>query len=306
MAFTRVQGKSARGSSNGNTVSVTFNSTPTAGNLIIVQAIGSRVSGSFTFTVSDNKGNTYNQAALSALNDRGRSGIFYAYNIASSATFTVTCKDTDFPATTPANTIEIAISEWSGFGASDPVALNTTGTGSGTSVSTGTTAAAPENNCVIAAVFTSRNDGGSSTVDAETPAWTQEFEDLADFPSGEADTRIVTAGGTQSCHWTTSSSVNWSAALAVFVEAAPHPPIRATQIVQGVSSINPPTPVRATQIVQGLSTTYPAKIRVTQVVQTIVAIIPPGEEPPVDIPVISQTAWRLYRIDLKSRHEERA
>jgi hypothetical protein len=115
MGIAFVQGKKNQ-SGWANSLAATFDSTPGAGTLIVVFAAGSNTA---TLSCADNKGNTYASAV-----GGGASAIFYAYNVTSSATFTVTVSASAY------GSMDIYLMEWSGFGTSDPKDQTGSGTGS--------------------------------------------------------------------------------------------------------------------------------------------------------------------------------
>lgn len=127
-----VQGKGGLGTI--NAASVTFDSTPTAGNVIVVGFASYQLVSQGD--VTDNKGNVYN---LIVKDDAPYSSIFVASNIVSSPTFTVTVSHaSSYPA--------IACSEWSGVNNSSPVS------GSGSNYVSSATPSCPSLNVVGASV----------------------------------------------------------------------------------------------------------------------------------------------------------
>jgi hypothetical protein len=97
-------------------VGVTFDSTPTAGRLIVVQ-IHWFTSGGTISGVADGAGNTYVAAGAPVVGADGRSSqIWYAYNVAVVASHTVTATQTG------TGWLYVHASEWSGLsGTNDPL-----------------------------------------------------------------------------------------------------------------------------------------------------------------------------------------
>ena len=91
---------------------------------------------------------------------------------------------------------------------------------SGTTASTGTSAASTVDDLfTVAAVTTSNALVGSITVASVSPPWVQVFEELpATYVMGEADMRTLAAqtGITQSASWTLGTASRWAAVLAAF------------------------------------------------------------------------------------------
>lgn len=217
-----VQTKATNPVDNADSSAATFVSTPTAGNLIVVTVFGWRTPGAGGFrmasnAVTDNKGNTYTQAVQSALdptNSNVSTSIFYAYNITSSATFTITVDPTGV-----GNYFSWAASEVSGATTGDPLDKTTSNTGTNaTAPSTGSTTATSQANEIVFAVHVNDVTQTSITVDTFSPVFTELMENLdaANHIPGESDYRVISASGTQSCSWTLASASPWSASIATF------------------------------------------------------------------------------------------
>lgn len=205
---------------NADNSAASFTSTPTVGNMIVVCVFGWRVPGGFdmpTNGVTDNQGNTYTRAVQSSLmptaND-GSASIFYAYNVASSGTFTITVDPTG-----TGNYFSWSATEVAGAArSSDPKDQTTSSTGSTNTPSTGTTSATAQNNEIVFINLTT-NQTGSPAVESVTPAWNEIFEQtdpINHFP-GEVDYRVISSSGTQSGSWTIGNTgPRWAAAIATF------------------------------------------------------------------------------------------
>lgn len=224
MALAYVQGK--MGQANGVTsVAITFNTTPGAGSLIVA-GFYAVASGSPTFaaTCADNKGNTYTDAdqfTSGAGGDRVGIGGFYAMNVSSSATFTVTISNL------PSGAVTAFIAEVSGAhltAALDvAIAQDEASTLNPTTASTGVLAQAAEIVFALTGTYPSFQSGGIMT--CNTSGYTQIFEHVAPntntYGVGEADYRIVAATTAQQVDWTTDYSSNdFGTLIMAFKEAA--------------------------------------------------------------------------------------
>jgi len=189
-------------SSTGSIV-LTFSATPIPGALITVPFSTYRNGNTQTVTsvVDNQSGNTYKLAKATGDSNGNNSFIYYAYNVNSSGTFTVTV-------TMSLGNTQImgTATEWSGFGAADPIV----GSGSAISVNpptctTGATGISPV--AVVACMTTFRLNFNLTaiTVDASSPAWTQEYQQLSNTIFTlvcESDSRVVSSSGTEAVTWT--------------------------------------------------------------------------------------------------------
>lgn len=208
---------------NADSDSGTFGSTPAAGNLIVI-CVGGWNGAGFdmpTGGVTDNKGNSYGRAIQAALEPggAGRCAIFYAYNIASSATFTPVVN----PTGASGNYFTWSATEVAGAMTTDPLDKTASSTSSTTTATTGTTATLSQAAEIVFAVMNVANAHSFITVESVSPSWTELYEELDNnnhWPT-EADQRIVAATTAQSCSWTIGAGANGtsSACLATFMEA---------------------------------------------------------------------------------------
>lgn len=213
MALTRVQATGKVVADSVASIALTFSTLPTVGNGLVVLVTG--YNGTYlTTSCSDNRSNTYQRATTLSLGPVSVA-IYSCASVATSvAPFTVTV------AAGTAYYVATAI-EVSGVGSG--LVLDQTATasaGASTSASTGTTPALTAAEELVVSVCSLGNTVASLTVDAVSPAWTQEAEELnfSLHAVGESDSRIVTSaiGTTQSCGWTLASSVGWAGTIATF------------------------------------------------------------------------------------------
>lgn len=210
-----------------DSVTGSFPSTPTAGNTIIIQA--SWIGGGGTdvdLTITDDQGTiTWGAAVTSPHNNGARTKIGYAYNIpAQGANPTITLARATVPATVH---IQWSAEEWSGFANQDP--LDHVASNTGSNVSTGTTtatAALSRPDALVVAVVQQDIVATSITVQTLEPPWVELWDgSLAGISGrGEADRRVVTAGGAQTGQWTFGVNTIYSASIAAFVNGPPRGP----------------------------------------------------------------------------------
>jgi hypothetical protein len=190
--------------------STTFASTPTAGNLVVV-ACTAISGGTFgTSAVTDNKGNTYTRINTATVLDN-TVAVFYAKNISSSATFTVTCDANinDYTA--------IAIHEYSGADITTPADQTNTGTGTSTAVATANVTTATSNQLYFGAMVY-EDDATRTITPGSGYTERQESESSASATIGTEDK--TAAAGTHSATWTLGTSGSWAAVIATFKPAA--------------------------------------------------------------------------------------
>ena len=227
MAFTRVQGTGKVRGSGVTTLALTFASPPTVGNGIIVllsQYGGPAAGGGFPGPCTDNRGHTYTVAIAG---DRGASPvlgvIWYLGKVtATGAPFTITL--------TPGVAAWMAASavEVSGVGGGLAVDQTKNAIYSGVNdIDTGALAALTAADACLAAVMAKQTNLASITVEALTPAWGQEHEELdnSTYVGGEGDTRILTGtalGATPSAKWNVLNAAGtWQACLVAFKTSTP-------------------------------------------------------------------------------------
>lgn len=211
---------------------MSFPSLPTPGNLILVECEAWNGNDNGDWSVgdcTDNQGSgNYPLAVKSPKNGAARSAIFYLGKVVgSSGTFTITVN----PAPHGGSYIVASASEWSGEHTVDQTASNS---GSSTTPSTGTTGTTTAATEIVAACMSITAGQASITVDSVSPAWTEEFEELSfAYEPGEADSRVVTSTGTQSCGWTCASSAAWTACIATF-KAVASPSVETVAVVDAL------------------------------------------------------------------------
>ena len=215
MALARVQ---ATGKVTGDAVTsinLTFPSPPTVGNAIVV-LVSCRLTVGTTPSAADNQGNSYGVAFSRAAAPKN-AAILYCPKITATGTpFTITLTQGNL-CDWSASAIEV-----SGVGAG-LIVDQTKGadTASGTAHATTATAALTVDEVFLASVLALANVAQASiTVEAVSPVWTEEHEELnaGTLGGGEGDSRIVTGalGTTPSCAWTIATSTSSSAAIVAF------------------------------------------------------------------------------------------
>lgn len=254
MAIARVQASTAVEVFSGGNAVVTFGSPPAAGNLILVGILlrSSTTSPGLT-SVTDNQGNTYHQAIISANANGNKAAIYYAYNIgATVGTFTITVDPSAGNSQTGVRAIE-----YSGFGSADPLVGISSATGISKTPATGSTGAtgAPEVAVMaVTATFSFTFTLTGITVETVVPAWTEEYEivdGVFNHLCGEIDTRIVASSGTESGSWALSvggAGPNWSAAIAAFYASPAIPDTQLTQMGRQVLEFGDTTDCQLTQM----------------------------------------------------------
>ena len=183
-----------------STISATFDSTPVAGNFIVV-SVAKYNNTAAAITASDNKGNTYIssvQRQSTGVNNSGRVAILYANNITSSSTFTVTA--------TAASEVGtrywcLVITEYSGLHPSAPEDVTNSGGGD---VSAGTAAASsgavsPVGNCLYIGVVS--HTDGNITITPTSSGWTQRGEDEDGATNNDINSIDIISSGSQTATW---------------------------------------------------------------------------------------------------------
>lgn len=206
---------------------LSFNAIPSPGNLIVVAIWGWNSSDWSTPSVADNQaagGNSYAKAS-EGKRTGGGSGceIFYAYNINSSGTFTVTVNP---PGTGIYWSFEIY--EIAGATSTDPFDKSSNNNGNSALPDTGSTPTLSQANEFVISVIAHNDCGSSIDVESVSPSWNRgsfSYDAVNDEP-GEIDSRIVSSTSAQICRWTThNGNHSWAACIATFKEAAVIPPI---------------------------------------------------------------------------------
>lgn len=150
----------------GKGMTVTFGSTPTAGNLIVVMvAQNNNVDiSTYTQSVTDNRANTYSMASsIGTASQHGWVWIWYVANCQTGSPFTVTI-DNDGAQ----GDYSVSLSEWSGAATTSPVGA--TNTGSGSSAAATTNAMNPARESVYLGVMTGDNVSFASITSASGAA----------------------------------------------------------------------------------------------------------------------------------------
>lgn len=249
MAGSIAQSSGKAQNSAGTSQAVTFGTTPTAGNAIVVVAWMFSGNGTGTLPTggcTDNKGNTYTRAYVSSVGSGGGTSIttacYYTANITSSATFTVTV------APTAANTaIIMEAYECAGLATSSLLDQTATNTGTtGTTYPSGTTATTSQADELAFSTLVFSDTSGTPGVaftqngSGSDPAtgWIEELieTDNDAWQAGNAVSRVLTATGAIAHVFgnTNRTTGGWATGVATFKAdvAAPVsylPPLRRSQ-----------------------------------------------------------------------------
>jgi hypothetical protein len=187
-----------------SSASLAFPSNNTAGNWI---AVGIRVGQpNETITVKDSKGNTYLSASqINQTGDGDTLAIFYAENIAAGAnTVTVSVSSAD--------TLRLAILEFSGVASSGSILQATANQGSSSSPNSGSITETANGDLLLGAILTA--DGESVT--AGTGFQTVESVPAAPNTKLMMEFQVQVLSGSSSASATLSSADPWAAAIAAF------------------------------------------------------------------------------------------
>ncbi len=205
------QSKSGQTVSTASTVAVSFDSTPTAGNLVVVAA--SCWTGPIDANgVTDNQGNTYTQ--IVSREAVGASGVyvslFYASNISSSGTFTVTF---NCDAGGGTDDMGLAIHEYSGASTTSPLVTSNSASGTGTSGDSGNITTTSEGQMYFGATAWVNSAATSSVGGGYTLREEEQDNDgtqgiLTEDKFGDAQTTSATA--------TYSTTTQWAVVTAAF------------------------------------------------------------------------------------------
>lgn len=206
-----VQLKKANGAGYVTSFNMTFDSNTTSGNTIICGgAYNNDTAG--TLSLSDNKGNTFNQIATGSSGGDTQGTLFYAYNITGGASHQIT-------ATMSANFHDIAVicREYSGLTTTDPLDKSSgTATALGTSHTSAATAATTQaNELVVGFIAASAN----TTCTAGTNYGNVTSQNGSDLFEGSCmEDRTISSTGAQTATITTSASVVTYFIVATFKE----------------------------------------------------------------------------------------
>ncbi len=188
-----------------SSTSVSFTSPVTAGDLVVV-AVGTwSVPSVSSFTVSDNKGNTYTQAVLDNTGSTRTVAIYYAIVSTGGSSFQVTVTPSASAYTT------IAINEYSGVGA---IAVDTTGTGNGTSTTPSAGSLVLSGSGELVAMMTAVDYGGITYTAGS--GFSLGFTANNGTNESGAYENDLSGSGTVTASLSLSANDNWTAAAAAF------------------------------------------------------------------------------------------
>jgi hypothetical protein len=228
MALARVQGTGKVRLNSGSPLVITFSTPPSVGNAVIVTVINRRTAGPILpASLTDSKGNTYAQSVALTFSTEAAAIYCCASVGTSGAPFTITIN-------AGGGLYAGAAVEVSGVGTGLVLNQSATANTSGTTITAGPTAALTAAEVILAGVFAYNTGLTSSTVEALSPAWGEEFEELdyTNFGAGEGDTRLLASGAlgtTPRAQWTvTGISVSARAVIAAFTASGVAPPAVAT------------------------------------------------------------------------------
>ena len=218
MALSITEAKVTSGVDNVDSSAASFASNPAAGNLIVVSINGWR-SGVFNMSttgVTDNQGNTYTRIIQSTNQGSGTASIFYAYNVASSGTFTITV-DPD----STGNYLSWVAYNISGATTADPLDKSATDNGVGLSATSGSTGTLSQANEFVTASMT-KNGANANVVEVTVPLWITDaqIDSNAVHQPTMINSKIVGATTALAANWTIAGSEAWTAVIATFKEGA--------------------------------------------------------------------------------------
>ena len=214
MAATRVQSKTGT-TSPGATLNITLDSNVTAGNLLTAQVSVYNTLNTAICTVTG--GGTWN-THVSNQNGANSVHIASAENAtggATTVTITITGSIGD-------RYVTAVVEEWSGVPTTGVFDVSASNTGTGTSVTTGTTAAKAQNNELVLALVGCAGDNAAVMTGFSTSYL---LNNSASFQSIGACYKSVNASGTESASVTLGGSEDWAAAIATFKEASGGTPV---------------------------------------------------------------------------------
>lgn len=215
MAIARSQTTGKFRVSNGTTITGTFGTAPSVGDLVVVGFWGYNNVYYGPGNCTDNQGNVYSLVARSVGN--AVCAVWWTVVKATNTSFQVTIT------ASPSATMWGAgcATSWTstvGWGLFDVRAINN---GNSTTPSTGTTATlAVADEVVVALVAAISANQASITVESVSPAWVEEAEELSwtTYIPGEMVSRVVSATTAQSSSWTLATSNLWMSTIATFRE----------------------------------------------------------------------------------------
>ncbi len=212
-SVTLIESETATSSSATTGISKSFTSTPSVGNLIVVAvATGDKP----ITSVTDNQGNKYALAASVAPYSFLTSGyiythIYYAQNVASAGTFTVTANLTG-----GSGNVTMVIMNYAGLDTSNPLDKTSNHMGGTSPYSAGSITPIVGGELFIAAAapYTS---GATFT---HASGWTDVHNDKTEPQQLAVESNVVSATTTTSGTWTVSSNLDYGAAMVSFRPAS--------------------------------------------------------------------------------------
>jgi chitodextrinase len=203
-AIAYVQSKSSASGSPQSSISATFTSAQTAGNLIVV-AVGWTNGTSVVTSVTDSRGNTYALAiGPTVFTGTRSSSIYYAKNIVSASAGANTVRVT-FSSSVPFPDLRMA--EYSGLDTTNPLDVAAGAAGTGTACSSGAATTTSANDLLIGA------DDLSGTTTAPGSGFTQR---QLSSNGHILEDRIVSTVGSYSATATQNASGSWVMQMAAF------------------------------------------------------------------------------------------
>lgn len=207
-AWALVQSKEAN-SDGGTTQAVTFDSTPTVGNTILVGFETPSSSTAGVPIMTDNKGNAYAVVAWTPYNGNIGAHLYCAVATVATATFTIT-------ATGGTEDSTIFAREYSGGSCSvDQVSSASTG---GSPYDCGTITTLNANDLLI--TLLNNNGGGTVTFTPPSGYGNQQSQTNGSHQSGSIADKVVSATGTFTPTWTTSGGATASCIFASLKQAS--------------------------------------------------------------------------------------
>lgn len=203
----------------GLTTSGSFGATPAAGNTIVVLISYTRPGGTDFSGVTDNKGNTYTAAAVASdATDENVTMIYYAENITSSGTFTITL---NFNLSSENDVTWTAVELSGASGGLDVVRTNTSTTGDASVTATRQTSANDQIVFAMATLFSTDAAANLTTPSGYTQLALDDDANTATDPAHQSSYKTLTSRETPSASWShdNTSQTSWTAALASFAGA---------------------------------------------------------------------------------------
>jgi hypothetical protein len=183
---------------------ISFSTTPGTGNFIVVTA--ANYGGGVTGVVDNQSGNTYNFVAGATEGGGGRASLYYAMNVNSSGTFTITIQGTGIYA--------YHIREYSGVATSSALDQSNSATGSSTAINSGNITTSTNGQLYIAV-----QTHGNTTTTTAGAGWGNHVvttEDNGGYQALSTEDKIGVAAGTHAGTFTLAGSGTWAAIVASF------------------------------------------------------------------------------------------